>query len=95
MHQGLRKYWDLNYKKQCNGPCTGWWGEDIWSDQCLYQFTDAKRVFEPRLLLEDHCDPKPGWRDCSDSEVVAFHPFKKPEEYQTCFERASGMKIHQ
>lgn len=89
------KYWDLNYKKQCNGPCTGWWGEDIWSDQCLYQFTDAKRVFEPRLLLEDHCDPKPGWRDCSDSEVVAFHPFKKPEEYQTCFERASGMKIHQ
>lgn len=23
-------------------------------------FPEAKRVFEPRLLLEDHCDPKPG-----------------------------------
>jgi len=87
------KFWDLNYKEQCNGPCTLWWGEDIWSDQCLFQFTDAKRVFEPRLLLEAHCDPKSGWRNCDDANVVAFHPFKIPEEYRTCLERASGLEV--
>ena len=67
VHQDCDKFWDLNYKEQCNGPCTGWWGEDfgcfccvmgwvgpkvggstsiqksqdIWSDQCLFQFTDV------------------------------------------------------
>ena len=28
VHQDCDKFWDLNYKEQCNGPCTGWWGED-------------------------------------------------------------------
>ena len=30
-----------------------------WS-RCLCSCPEAKRVFEPRLLLEDHCDPNPG-----------------------------------
>ncbi|CAK9003882.1 unnamed protein product [Durusdinium trenchii] len=87
------KFWDITYRGHCNGPCTKWWGEDIWCDQCLYQFTEAKRIFEPTLLQEEHCDPEPGWRDCQNPKIVAYHPFKKPEDYRVCLERASGLKF--
>lgn len=73
--------------KVCNGPCTEWWGEDIWADQCLWRFTEAKRVMIKTLLQEEHCKPHvPKWRSCDDPNTVAFHPFKSPEEYRKCLE---------
>lgn len=34
--------------------------QDIWVDQCLKRFVQAKRVFNAKLLSEAHCDPSPG-----------------------------------
>mmetsp|Transcript_5974 Transcript_5974/g.14009 ORF Transcript_5974/g.14009 Transcript_5974/m.14009 type:complete len:574 (+) Transcript_5974:33-1754(+) len=74
--------------RQCNGRCTDWWGEDIWTDQCLSRFTKAKRVMVKTLLQEDHCKPHiPDWRSCNDDKTVAFHPFKDPDEFRLCWER--------
>lgn len=80
--------WDVSFRGHCNGPCTKWWGEDIWVDQCLSKFTKAKRVFVPELLVEDHCSPPLGWRHCNDTSAAAFHPFKDPDEYQECWDMA-------
>mmetsp|Transcript_50687 Transcript_50687/g.94677 ORF Transcript_50687/g.94677 Transcript_50687/m.94677 type:complete len:501 (-) Transcript_50687:121-1623(-) len=87
------KFWDFNYKEKCNGPCTMWWGEDIWLDQCLSRFAQVTRVFVPELLQEDHCHPRPGWRDCLDTGTVAFHPFKSVHEYLTCLEATLDRSI--
>ncbi|CAE7463666.1 unnamed protein product [Symbiodinium natans] len=87
------KFWDFNYKEKCNGHCTKWWGEDIWLDQCLSRFAAVTRVFVPELLQEDHCHPKPGWRNCLDPHTVAFHPFKSPDDYQTCLGAALNRQI--
>jgi len=71
--------------KVCNGPCTQWWGEDIWADQCLHRFTKAKRVLIKTVLQEAHCKPHiPDWSSCDDPNTVAFHPFKSPEEFENC-----------
>ena len=87
------KFWDFNYKEKCNGHCTTWWGEDIWLDQCLSRFAGATKVFVPELLMEDHCHPRPGWRNCLDSNIVAFHPFKSVSSYQTCLGAALNRQV--
>mmetsp|Transcript_58870 Transcript_58870/g.137955 ORF Transcript_58870/g.137955 Transcript_58870/m.137955 type:complete len:616 (-) Transcript_58870:200-2047(-) len=77
--------------KQCNGPCTDWWGEDIWSDQCLRRFTKARRVMVKTLLQEAHCKPQiPDWRSCRDQHTIAFHPFKNVWEFKHCAEAMLG-----
>jgi len=70
------------FQKLCNGDCQ--WGEDIWVDQCLKRFVQAKRVFNAKLLSEAHCDPSPGWQDCKDPSRVAFHPFKTVADHEIC-----------
>jgi len=78
--------------KYCNGPCIQWWGEDIWVDQCLTDFTNAKRVMVKTLLQEDHCKPQlANWRSCTDPHTVAFHPFKDPWEFKQCSMTMSAM----
>ncbi|CAK9013259.1 unnamed protein product [Durusdinium trenchii] len=80
-----------NQVEVCNGRCTDWWGEDIWADQCLSRFTQAKRVMVKTLLQEDHCKPHiSDWRSCSNPEVVAFHPFKEPWQFERCLDAVSG-----
>ena len=87
------KFWAFDYVEKCNGHCTKWWGEDIWMDQCLSRFADVTRVFVPKLLIEDHCHPKPGWRNCLDPDTVAFHPFKSLHEYETCLGAALNRQV--
>lgn len=74
------------FQKLCKGDCQ--WGEDMWVDQCLKRFVKARRLFEKNLLLEDHCDPPKGWKDCSDPRRVAFHPFKTVTDHRVCMESA-------
>lgn len=76
----------------CHGPGDCSWGEDKWVDQCFIRFTDVKRVFAWQLLVEDHCDPWPSWRDCKDWNRVAFHPFKDIFDHQACVERAEATR---
>ena len=92
-HEHCEKFWEFDYVEKCNGHCTTWWGEDIWLDQCLSRFANVKRVFVPELLLEAHCHPKPGWRNCLDSNVVAFHPFKSVHDYETCLGAALNRQV--
>ncbi|CAK9027688.1 unnamed protein product [Durusdinium trenchii] len=83
-----------NQIKVCNGPCTEWWGEDIWADQCLDRYTEAKRVFVKTLLQEAHCKPHvPDWRSCNDPHVVAFHPFKDPADMERCLEAVEQHEV--
>merc|ERR1719356_1355308 len=74
----------------CSGPCQ--WGEDMWMDQCLWKILKVRRdeVFE--LLIEDHCDPPDddGWRTCNDASMVAYHPFKKEDEYLECLRNSQS-----
>ncbi|CAK0864048.1 unnamed protein product [Prorocentrum cordatum] len=71
-----------HFNELCSGDCL--WGEDMFIDQCLSKVLHVKREDEPALLLEDHCDPPPGWRSCSEVHTVAFHPFKVLDEYREC-----------
>ncbi|CAK0810570.1 unnamed protein product, partial [Prorocentrum cordatum] len=81
----LDHFWEM-----CSGDCN--WGEDIFIDQCLWKVLNATRYDEHALLVEDHCSPPEGWRDCQDSWHIAFHPFKTGWEWMQCFENA---KAHQ
>eukprot|EP00931_Biecheleriopsis_adriatica_P010050 TRINITY_DN111149_c0_g1_i1.p1 TRINITY_DN111149_c0_g1~~TRINITY_DN111149_c0_g1_i1.p1 ORF type:complete len:617 (-),score=107.21 TRINITY_DN111149_c0_g1_i1:112-1884(-) len=81
--------------KVCNGNCTDWWGEDIWADQCLHRFSEAKRVLVNSLLLEAHCKSSGQAHhvnvtpsSCRDSSIVAFHPFKTENSYTQCLSNA-------
>lgn len=69
----------------CQGDCQ--WGEDMFIDQCLSKVLYLKRIYDERLLIEEHCDPPPGWRGCNDPNIVALHPFKTPAEYIGCVSR--------
>jgi len=71
-----------HFTRLCSGPCL--WGEDMFMDQCLIRVLKPKRVTRSDFLVEDHCDPPHGWRDCKDPSVVAFHPFKQVDLYQRC-----------
>lgn len=43
--------------------------QDIWVDQCLKRFVQAKRVFNAKLLSEAHCDPSPGASVISEFQI--------------------------
>jgi len=60
------------------------WGEDMWLDQCLMNHGNVRRVMVGNLLAEAHCNHWPGWRACPSQDIVAYHPFKKADEYITC-----------
>eukprot|EP00913_Durusdinium_trenchii_P032402 g30338.t1 len=77
------------FQKLCKGDCQP--RQDMWVDQCLKRFVKARRLFEKNLLLEDHCDPPKGWKDCSDPRRVAFHPFKT--DAWRCLARPTGGRL--
>jgi len=81
----------------CNGKCTDWWGEDIFLDQCLERFTQARRVFAKHLLQEDHCptNQEKGWDSCEDTHVSSFHPFKDPPKWLHCWKAALKQERHE
>lgn len=78
-----------HFNKLCNGPCL--WGEDMFVDQCLWHVLGVRRDNDYATLTEDHCDPPPDWRSCKVKGIVAFHPFKKPDEYQECLLNADPL----
>lgn len=88
--QNCEQVW--NQLKICNGNCIDWWGEDLWVDQCLMRFSEARRALAKDLLQEAHCHPsgwqKKDWKSCKYKEIVAFHPFKDVGEYNKCLDSA-------
>jgi len=79
------------FEKKCAGPC--WWGEDMFVDQCFQQVLHAQRKNDFRLLVEDHCEPPPGWQSCSSKVFVAFHPFKTVDSYRQCMQQSTGQAL--
>lgn len=71
-----------HFNEACRGDCK--WGEDMFIDQCLDKVLHVSRQFESRLLVEDHCDPPPGWQTCTDPSYVSYHPFKTDGTYKEC-----------
>lgn len=61
--------------------------EDVYLQQCLIQL-GVTQVNHFNLLAEDHCAFKE-WEECK-SGHVAFHPFKKVEEYERCLDVVEG-----
>jgi len=76
------------FEAKCGGDC--FWGEDLFLDQCLDKVLGVKRDNDFRQLLEDHCEPPPGWDDCTDELVVAFHPFKNVTAWNKCLTTGLG-----
>lgn len=52
--QDCDKFWDLNYKEQCNGPCTLWWGEDL-DVSCVMGWVDGLGFAEDETILSIRC----------------------------------------
>jgi len=69
----------------CSGDCL--WGEDMFIDQCLMKVLQVQRLRMFGMLIEDHCEPPRGWRSCTNTSAVAFHPFKIEAEYGQCLVR--------
>mmetsp|Transcript_87943 Transcript_87943/g.155939 ORF Transcript_87943/g.155939 Transcript_87943/m.155939 type:complete len:526 (-) Transcript_87943:77-1654(-) len=88
--KAMHCYWAMT--GMCHGPGDCNWGEDKWLDQCFQIFAGVKRRDEWAQLVEDHCDPWPGWRSCQAPERVAFHPFKDLWDWKACYER--GYKVN-
>jgi len=80
-----------HFNKLCSGPCQ--WGEDMFVDQCLEKVLQVRRDNDYAVLIEDHCDPPSNWQSCEDEGTVAFHPFKKQNEYLTCLQTADPTRV--
>jgi len=76
------------FSSLCSGACL--WGEDMFIDQCLVRVVKVKRDDEFNLLVEDHCDPPPGWNACNDVSKASFHPFKSTDGYRSCAASANA-----
>jgi len=61
--------------------------EDVYLQHCLVKL-GVSQVNHFNLLAEDHCAFK-DWEECS-SGHVAFHPFKKVEDYERCLDVVEG-----
>lgn len=59
------------------------WGEDVFLRHCL-GLLQVNRVDMYQLLSEDHCFNEDPARTGCISGKVAFHPFKKIEDYMQC-----------
>lgn len=68
------------------------WGEDEWIDQCMFKDTHVKRVYEAKVLAEDHCNHWPGWRSCT-ADRVGFHPFKDIGQHIACYETGKNISV--
>lgn len=80
-----------HFNALCSGSCG--WGEDMFIDQCMDKVLQVTRQFEPRLLVEDHCDPPPDWQSCHDAQIVAYHPFKTIEAYKACMQGSQQVAV--
>jgi len=69
----------------CDDLAHAAWGEDWFMDRCL-QRMHVQRMDEFSILREDHCGFNPS--PCT-AQAVAFHPFKKQDEYADCWRNAS------
>jgi hypothetical protein len=76
------------FENKCGGDCL--WGEDLFIDQCLWKVLKVRRENDFRLLLEDHCEPPPGWEKCTDEVAAAFHPYKNISAWNTCLNAGRG-----
>eukprot|EP00929_Paragymnodinium_shiwhaense_P121536 TRINITY_DN93812_c0_g1_i1.p1 TRINITY_DN93812_c0_g1~~TRINITY_DN93812_c0_g1_i1.p1 ORF type:complete len:619 (-),score=131.20 TRINITY_DN93812_c0_g1_i1:156-2012(-) len=66
--------------------CTYYAQEDMYLFECLKNAGVTVVDEFDRLLAENHCDTAT-WHDCT-LPRVAFHPFKKPDEYEACIKRS-------
>jgi len=84
------------HSKQCFWAMKSWgdwqWGEDKWVDRCLKDTASSRRIYNPQVLAEDHCDKWEGWSltpdACLDRNTVAFHPFKDVWHFKHCSDTA-------
>lgn len=84
--QSGQQHCETHFNEVCSGDCQ--WGEDMFVDQCLWKVLGVKRVSNSNLLVEDHCEPPPGWETCMQPDVVAFHPFKTLDAWHDCWRGA-------
>jgi len=78
-----RRECEDHFGRLCRGDCH--LSEATLVDQCLRQVVRAKRETVERLLADDACGPRAGWRDCTAAGVVAFHPFAEVAAYSACW----------
>jgi len=62
------------------------WGEDLWMRRCM-DLLEVQQVKDFKLLSDAYCGAKPS--PCV-SHSVAFHPFKAPETYFTCWRQGEA-----
>lgn len=60
--------------------------EDAYLQRCLKKL-GVQQIDDFNLMVEDHCQPPPGWQSCRSGHAV-FHPFKTPQLYQQCISNA-------
>jgi len=62
------------------------WGEDLWMRRCM-DLLQVQQVKDFELLSDAYCGEQPS--PCA-SHRVAFHPFKAPETYFTCWRQGEA-----
>merc|ERR1712183_685429 len=60
-------------------------------DNCLSQVLGVTRHREFPVLLDDSCNPRMGWDQCTDPVAAAFHPFVKPVSYRECLDTSESV----
>lgn len=63
------------------------WGEDLYISQCLGAVLGVKDLDLFDLLGDKRCVDAP----CTDNTKVAFHDFKDPDSWMTCWEKSGGV----
>jgi len=62
------------------------WGEDLWMRRCM-DLLNVQHVNDFKLLSDAYCGAQPS--PCT-AHSVAFHPFKAPETYFTCWRQGEA-----
>lgn len=70
-------------RDRCRNMDHGLMGEDMWLQNCLKEL-GVLGVEAYDFLADGYCPSSPGIDGCS-PPAVAFHPFKKPVQWQACF----------
>jgi len=85
----IETYLKPESQKMCEKNLEGWegWGEDLYISQCLGAVLGVKDLDLFDLLGDKRCVDAP----CTDKTKVAFHDFKDPGSWMTCWEESGGV----
>jgi len=86
----IETYLKPESQKMCEKNLEGWegWGEDLYISQCLGAVLGVKDLDLFDLLGDKRCVDAP----CTDKTKVAFHDFKDPDSWMTCWEKSGGVQ---